>query len=40
VAAFREAADKLKGGEWPVRFPLGSFPPGLPLVSACPAQPP
>jgi hypothetical protein len=25
VAAFREAAEKLKKGEWPVRFPMGSF---------------
>jgi hypothetical protein len=42
VAAFREAAEKLKAkaGEWPVRFPLGSFPPGLPFVSAYAAQPP
>ena len=40
VAAFREAAERLKKGEWPVRFPLGSFPPGLPFVSACAAQPP
>jgi hypothetical protein len=40
VTAFREAADALKRGEWPVRFPLGSFPPGLPFVSAYNAQPP
>jgi REP element-mobilizing transposase RayT len=40
VADFREAAEKLKRGEWPVRFPLGSFPPGLPFVSAYAAQPP
>ena len=40
VADFREAAKKLKKGEWPVRFPLGSFPPGLPFVSAYAAQPP
>jgi hypothetical protein len=40
VAAFREAAEKLKAGEWPVRFPLGSFPPSLPFVSADPAMPP
>jgi len=40
VADFREAAEKLKAGEWPVRFPLGSFPPGLPFVSAYAAQPP
>jgi REP element-mobilizing transposase RayT len=40
VAAFREAAEKLRAGEWPVRFPLGSFPPGLPFVSAYAAQPP
>ncbi|HVG06919.1 MAG TPA: transposase [Thermoanaerobaculia bacterium] len=40
VAAFREAAEKLKAGEWPVRFPLGSFPPGLPFISPYPALPP
>ena len=40
VADFREATEKLKAGEWPVRFPLGSFPPGLPFVSAYAAQPP
>ena len=40
VAGFREAAEKLKAGEWPVRFPLGSFPPSLPFVSADPAMPP
>jgi hypothetical protein len=40
VAGFREAAEKLKKGEWPVRFPLGSFPPALPFVSAYAAQPP
>ena len=40
VADFREAAEKLKRGEWPVRFPLGSFPPGLPFVSAYAARPP
>ena len=40
VAAYREAAERRKAGEWPVRFPLGSFPPGLPFVSAYAAQPP
>jgi hypothetical protein len=42
VAAFREAAEKLKAGEWPVKFPLGSFPPALPFVSASayPSLPP
>lgn len=40
VASFREAAEKLKAGEWPVRFPLGSFPPGLAFVAADPALPP
>jgi hypothetical protein len=35
VADFREAAERLKRGEWPVRFP-----PGLPFVSAYAAQPP
>jgi putative transposase len=40
VASFREAAEKLKAGEWPVKFPLGSFPPALPFVSPYPALPP
>ena len=40
VAAFREAADKLKAGDRKARFPVGSFPPGLPFVSAYNAQPP
>jgi hypothetical protein len=40
VAAFREAADKLKAGDRTARFPLGSFPPGLPFVSAYPSLPP
>jgi hypothetical protein len=33
VAAFREAADKLKAGNRNAVFPIGSFPPGLPFVS-------
>lgn len=40
VAAFREAAEKLKAGDRSARFPVGSFPPGLPFVRAHPAQPP
>jgi len=32
VAAFREAAEKLKAGILPVVFPSGSFPPALPFV--------
>lgn len=32
VAAFREAAEKLRGGDLAARFPPGSFPPGLPFV--------
>ncbi len=41
VAAFREAAEKLKTGELSAaRFPVGSFPPGLPFVRAHPARPP
>ena len=40
LAAFREAAEKLKAGDRTARFPLGSFPPGLPFVSAYPAMPP
>jgi hypothetical protein len=40
VAAFREAADALKLGDRLVRFPLGSFPPGLPFVTAEAVGPP
>ena len=40
VAAFREAAEKLKAGNRLASFPIGSFPPGLPFVSACLAMPP
>jgi len=40
VAAFREAADRLKAGDRTARFPLGSFPPSLPFLSAYPALPP
>jgi hypothetical protein len=32
VAAFREAAEKLRGGDRGVAFPPGSFPPGMPFV--------
>ena len=32
LAAFREAADRLKAGIFPVIFPAGSFPPALPFV--------
>jgi hypothetical protein len=37
VAAFREAAEKLRGGDRMARFPEGSFPPGLPFVRGCPS---
>jgi hypothetical protein len=40
VAAFREAAERLKAGDRLASFPIGSFPPGMPFVSACPAMPP
>jgi hypothetical protein len=40
LAEFREAAEKLKAGDRVARFPLGSFPPALPFVSAYPALPP
>jgi hypothetical protein len=33
VAAYREAAEKLRGGNRGVAFPPGSFPPGLPFVA-------
>ena len=32
VAAFREAAEKLKAGEQGALFPAGSFPPAMPFV--------
>jgi hypothetical protein len=32
VAAYREAAEKLRAGNRDARFPTGSFPPGLPFV--------
>jgi hypothetical protein len=34
LAAFRDAADRLRAGDRNARFPLGSFPPGLPFVRA------
>ncbi len=40
VAAFREAAEKLKVGDRSAKFPVGSFPPALPFVSPSPARPP
>jgi REP element-mobilizing transposase RayT len=33
LAAFREAAERLKAGDRMARFPNGCFPPGLPFVS-------
>jgi hypothetical protein len=32
VAAYREAADKLRKGDRGARFPAGSFPPALPFI--------
>ena len=40
LAAFLEAAEKLKAGDRTAKFPLGSFPPALPFVSSYPALPP
>ncbi|HEX5715154.1 MAG TPA: hypothetical protein VF179_03275 [Thermoanaerobaculia bacterium] len=34
LAAFREAAERLKGGDRTARFSNGCFPPGLPFVRA------
>ncbi|HEX9944350.1 MAG TPA: transposase [Thermoanaerobaculia bacterium] len=34
VKAFRDAAERLRSGDLTVRFPSGSFPPGLPFVRA------
>jgi hypothetical protein len=36
VAAFREAAEKLKAGDRTASFPTGSFPPHLPFVRDLP----
>ena len=33
VAAFRQAAEKLRQGDHNAAFPAGSFPPALPFVS-------
>ena len=38
VAAFQEAADKLKDGDRTAQFPTGSFPPHLPFVSDQPPR--
>ena len=35
VSAFREAAEKWRGGDRMAKFPVGSFPPGLPFVRGC-----
>lgn len=40
LAAFRDAAEKLKEGDRLARFPLGSFPPAMPFVSVYSAMPP
>jgi len=34
LAAFREAAEKLRAGDRSAAFPPGSFPPRLPFVEA------
>jgi REP element-mobilizing transposase RayT len=36
VAAFREAAERLRAGSKAYLFPVGSFPPGLPFVAEAP----
>jgi hypothetical protein len=40
VAAFREASERLRSGDLTARFPLGSFPPGLPFVTPGATGPP
>jgi hypothetical protein len=40
VSAFREAADRWREGDRSARFPVGSFPPGLPFVTAEAYSPP
>jgi hypothetical protein len=37
VAAFRKASKRLRSGDRMARFPLSSFPPGLPFVTALPS---
>jgi hypothetical protein len=37
VGAFREAAEKWRAGDRTAKFPVGSFPPGLPFVTAAAA---
>ncbi len=39
LAAFREAAEKLKAGDRLAQFPMGSFPPGLPFVDGLASLP-
>jgi len=36
LAAFRDAAELLRAGDRSAKFPMGSFPPGLPFVRALP----
>lgn len=40
VSAFREASERLRAGDRMARFPVGSFPPGLPFVSEEAVGPP
>jgi hypothetical protein len=40
VAAFREASERLRSGDRTARFPMGSFPPGLPFVTEAATGPP
>lgn len=40
VAAFREASERLRSGDRNARFPVGSFPPGLPFVTEEATGPP
>jgi hypothetical protein len=40
VAAFREASERLRSGDRTARFPVGSFPPGLPFVTEAATGPP
>jgi hypothetical protein len=40
VSAFREATDRWREGDRKARFPVGSFPPGLPFVTEEAYSPP
>ena len=40
MAVYREAADRLRGGDLRASFPEGTFPPGRPFIPFARGQPP